>query len=173
MKTTLHKIRAQSPCEEGWKKLLQHLRKTKADDAPLHLRTILDSNGIDDTLWCLRAVEGESRVMRLYALWCARQTQYLMTDQRSLDALNVVERHANGSATDEELAAARAAAWDAAGAAAWPAAWAAAGAVARAAAWAAAWDAARDAQKQELLRVLGCMDAGQDPYSAMRQEVAP
>jgi hypothetical protein len=80
-----------------------------------------------------------------------------------------VERHAYGSATDEELAAAgaaaRAAAWPAAGAAAWPAA--------RAAAWDAAWDAARDAQKQELLRVLGCMDAGQDPYSAMRQEVAP
>lgn len=34
-----------------------------------------------------------------------------MTDQRSKDALDVAERFANGEATEEERAAARAAAW--------------------------------------------------------------
>ena len=65
--------------------------------------------------------------LRLIAVECARQVQHLMTDPRSITALDVAERYANGEATDEELAAA----WDAARAA---------GAAARA-----AWDAARAA----------------------------
>lgn len=151
--TTLNKIRAHSPCVDGWTKLLRHLGKTQADDESLALFTILDSNGLDDALWCLRACEGINREARLYAVWCARQVQHLMTDQRSLAALDVAERHANGEATDEELDAAGAAAWDAAWDAAGDAAWdaernaarAAAWAAARNAAWAAAWGAARAA----------------------------
>ena len=87
--------------------------------------------------------------LRLIAVECARQVQHLMTDQRSITALDVAERYVNGEATDEELAAAGAAARDAAGDAAWAAARAAARAAAsdaaRDAAWAAAWDAAWDA----------------------------
>jgi hypothetical protein len=151
--TTLNKIRAHSPCARGWAKLLRHLGKTQADDEPLALVTILNSNGLDDALWCLRACDGIDREARLYAVWCARQVQHLMTDPRSLAALDVAERHANAQATDDELAAASAAAWDAARDAAWDAASAAAWDAARDAAWdaardaasAAAWDAARDA----------------------------
>ena len=54
--TTLNKIRAQHPCENGWRKLLKHLGKTEADDEPLPLLTVLDSNGLDDCLWCLHTV---------------------------------------------------------------------------------------------------------------------
>ena len=139
--TTLNKIRSHGPCESGWVKLLKHLGKTKADDEPLALATVLESNGLDDALWCLRACEGIESEARLYAVWCARQVQHLMTDQRSLDALDVAERHANGDATDEELAAA------------WGAAWGAAWDAAKAAAWGAAWDAARGAQANEFRRV--------------------
>ena len=135
--TTLNKIRAHGPCADGWTKLLRHLGKTQADDEPVALATILDSNGLNDALWCLRAVDGHQREMRLYAVWCARRVQHLMTDPRSLAALDVAERHANGQATDEELFAA----WDAA----WAAAWAAAGD--------AAWAAAGDAQTAEFRRV--------------------
>ncbi|MFN8757610.1 MAG: hypothetical protein ACK5XA_02270, partial [Tagaea sp.] len=135
-------------CADGWQKLLRHLGKTQADDEPLSIVTVLDSSGLDDALWCLRAVTGHDREIRLYAVWCARQVQHLMTDPRSLAALDVAERHAKGLATDDELAAA----WTAAGAAAWAAAGAAWDAwdAARAAARAAAWDAARDAQAQRL-----------------------
>ena len=157
MKTTLNKIRAHLPCTEGWTKLLKNLGKTHADDEPLSITTILDSNGLDDALWCLRAVDGYQREMRLYAVECARSVQHLMTDARSIAALDVAERHADGLATDEELDtaldaardaaldAARDAALDAAWAAAWDAAWDAARAAARNAAWAAALDAARAA----------------------------
>ena len=84
--TTLNKIREQYPCADGWAKLLRHLNKTQADDEPLALGTILDSNGLDDALWCLRAVDGHEREMRLYAVWCARQVQHLMAP-RSVVAL--------------------------------------------------------------------------------------
>jgi len=169
MQTTLNKIRAHSPCNEGWEKLLKNLGKTKADDEPLSLLTILDSNGLDDALWCMRAIEGRDKEIRLYAVWCARQVQHLMTDARSLAALDVTERYANGEATEEELAEAGAAAWAAAraaaardaarGSAAWGAARAAAWGAARAAAWGAArdvargaaWDAARAAARDAAL----------------------
>ena len=158
MKTTLNKIRAHSPCNEGWEKLLKYLRKTKSDDEPLSLLTILDSNGLDDALWCMKAVDGRDKEIRLYAVWCARQVQHLIKDPRSLAALDVAERFANGEATVEELDAARAVARGAAWDAAWAAAWAAAGDAARAAAGAAArksavWDAARDAQEARLREV--------------------
>ena len=140
--TTLNAIREHGPCADGWKKLLNHLGKTAADDEPLSLLTILDSNGLDDALWCLRAMPEHNKHWRLYAVWCARQVQHLMTDARSVAALDVAERHAHGTASDQELAAAG----DAAGAAA--------GAAARDAAWDAAWDAARDAQKDKLREML-------------------
>jgi hypothetical protein len=155
--TTLNRIRAHSPCLEGWKELLSGLGKTSADDEPLAYSKIAEINGIDDALWCCRAEPQHWKIWHLYAVWCGRQVQHLMTDPRSVAALDVAERHANGLATDEELAAARAAAWAAARAAAWAAArgaaweaawdaaWAAAGAAARDAAGGAAWAAAGDA----------------------------
>ena len=124
MKTTLNKIREHSPCRGGWEKLLRNLGKSGPDDEPLKITTILDSNGLDDALWCLRAVDGHHREMRLYAVDCARSVQHLMTDPRSIAAIEVAERHADGLATDDELVTAR----DAARAAAWDAAWAAAAA---------------------------------------------
>jgi hypothetical protein len=82
--------------------------------------------------------------LRLFAAWSARQVQHLMTDERSIKAIEVAERYANGLATDQELAAARSAARDAA-----DAAWSAARSAARDAAdaaWSAAWSAARERQ---------------------------
>ena len=139
--TTLNKIRAHSPCSDGWGKLLRHLGKTQPDNDPLGLDVILTSNGIDDALWCLRSVPDESRRWRHLAVRFANTVKHLMTDQRSLAALDVAQRHADGLASDAELMAAGDAAWAAAGAAAEDAARAAA----EDAAWAAAEDAARAA----------------------------
>lgn len=169
MKTTLNKIRSHSPCVEGWGKLLKTLGKTQADDEPLSLITILDSNGLDDALWCLRSVNGHHKEIRLYSVWCARQVQHLMKDKRSLEAMDVAEKFALGEATKEELAASAASAARATSAAsdAWYAAmnardtsaasdasdaWRAARTASAASAasdasdaWSAAWSAATDA----------------------------
>ena len=64
MNTTLNEIRKYGPCGmrpedgeiHGWLKLLAYLGKKKSDDEPLSFKTILDSNGIEDAVWCLRTL---------------------------------------------------------------------------------------------------------------------
>jgi hypothetical protein len=126
---TLQQIKDQGPCADGWATVLKSKGGTKADcSAEFPLTDVLESNGLDDTLWCLRCLPEHSRIWRKYAVWCARQVEHLMTDQRSRNALNVADLHADGLATDVDLAAAGAAALEAASeaaSAAWEA-WAAA-----------------------------------------------
>ncbi len=109
--TTLNKIRDHGPCTPGWEKLLHHLGKTKADDEPLGFDVILESNGLDDALWCLRAEPSHGREYRLLAVSYARDVEHLMEDKRSIKCLDVAERFANGQATEEELEKARTAAY--------------------------------------------------------------
>lgn len=111
--TTLNAIREQGPCADGWRTLLAHLGKTAADDEPLPLATILAANGIDDALWCLRALPDEYAPMcRRMAVEFARAVEHLITDERGLAAISVAARHAEGLASDAELAAAGDVAWD-------------------------------------------------------------
>jgi hypothetical protein len=168
--TTLERIRSHAPCADGWEELLTHLGKTKADDEPLPMTAVLESNGLDDALWCLRAEPQHSAIWRLLAVHYARQVQHLTTDPRSVSALDVAERHAHGQATDDDLAAAGEAARvaeleagsEAAGEAAGASAWAAARdarAAAGAAAWAARAAAAGGKQAADLRTVLEHYDA--------------
>ena len=168
--TTLNLIRAAKPCEDGWRKLLGGLDKTQADDEPLPLLSVLDINGLDDTLWVLSYAMPDDRLERHFQAWCAEQVLHLFEAERPGD-LRVREQIAmlrNDAATEAERAAAlyaaSAAAWDAARAArdaAWAAArdaaWAATRAAAWTAAWAAAWDAARDAARDEQEKQLRAM----------------
>ena len=165
--TTLNRIRDKNPCAPGWEKLLADLGKTMADDEPLTFSRILEINGLNDAVWCMRAEPQHAKEWRLFAVWCARQVKHLITDQKSLDALDVAERHAYGLATDEELADASDAAWAVANDAASDAAGDAASATASDAAWTAAMDAAwaavmadasedaRAAQKVKFLEITG------------------
>ena len=156
--TTLNRIRAHSPCHDGWGKLLSGLGKLAADDEPLPFARIVETNGLEDALWCCRAEPQYDKAWRLYAVWCARQVQHMMTDPRSIAALDVAERHAEGTATDDELAAAVSAAWSAAWSAAESAAWSAAesaaDSAAESAARSAAWSAARAAQTKRFLEIV-------------------
>ena len=144
---TLAQIRAHSPCANGWQRLL----RSNPGNGPFPLSHIVESNGLDDALWCTRCLPEHDKTWRLFAVWCARQ---VTQSDACLKTLDVAERFANGQATEQELAAASATAWDAARDAAWDAARDAASDAAWAAAWAAAgaaaWDAARDAARDVL-----------------------
>ena len=111
--TTLRQIRQHNPCSEGWRTLLTFLGKTGADDDPLPLVTILQFNGLDDALWCLMTITGHDNEIIRFALACAQEVKHLMTDQRSLDALDALARHLESPLSKQELdqvlAAARAA----------------------------------------------------------------
>jgi hypothetical protein len=105
-----------------------------------------DCKNPDWMLWLVDAMSlSNDKDLRLMAVAFARKVQHLMGDPKSIAALDVAERFANGAATQEELDAARDAAWDAARDAARAAAWDAARDAAWDAARDAAWDAARDA----------------------------
>ena len=194
MTVTLPALRKKGACLAGYNKLVRALQGVEfsskdeeretyirfAHKEPVTLEAILANNGLDDALWALRCVPEVDRDAYLFAVWCARQVQHLMTDPRSLNALDVAEAFANGNATEAERDAvgdaARVAAWDAVGAEARAAAWVAVGvtvratarytvgAAARAAAWVAVGVTARaavgDAQKEMFL----CMCNGTAPW---------
>lgn len=182
--TTLAAIRAEHPCEDGWRKLLAHLGKTAADDEPVPLLTVLESNGLDDALWVLDRTGCNPRLARHFGAWCAEQVLPLFEDEHPDD---MRPRLAIAAARDDAMsgadrAPAETAAWSAGaaatGGASWVA-WAAAGAAgdapadaagaARAATWAATWagagaaraaagaarDAALAAQSVQLRKMLG------------------
>jgi len=112
---------------------------------------ILDCDGLDEALIALDQAQGHDREIRLYASWCARQVESLMTDKRSISALDVAERYANGLATADELSLASVAA-DAA-------ATDVSADVARAMQWAVEWNAAQDAGLAAALAATSCVAA--------------
>ena len=138
--TTLAEIRAAGPCHDGWTKLLKHLGKTSADNEPLDLLTILNSNGFDDALWCLR-VPSLERLSRHFQAWCAEQVLHHFEAERPEDTRvrDQIAMLRYDDATEVERAAARDAAW----------------AAARSAARDAARSAARAAQERQLRAMIG------------------
>ncbi len=172
--TSLMAIRKHTPCEDGWENLLKFLNKTKADDEPLKFSTILESNGPDDALWCLRALPQKDRpkIGHLVADYAERvlhiYEEKYPEDKRPRKAIDAARKFADGKISQEKLAAARAAADKAAGDAfdafdayAADAAWAASARAAWAAADSAsaaagdARDAERKAQAELLVKFFG------------------
>lgn len=143
--TTLNKLQRHDPCAPGKEKLLAYLGKTETDDEPLALKTILESNGIRDALWCLCGVDGHDKEIRLFAIWCARQVEHFDKSGASKTLNDANEAYANGQITASAWAAPLAAARDSARTAAWTLAKASALDAARAAARDAPWVAAREA----------------------------
>ena len=94
---TLAALRKEGACVSGYNKVVRMLQGkefSRADSdretyirfahkAPVALTAILVSNGLNDVFWALRCVPNSDRDSRLYAVWCARQVQYLMTDSTS------------------------------------------------------------------------------------------
>jgi hypothetical protein len=69
-------------------------------------------------LWvAMRPSVLKDKELRLFAVFCARQVQHLMTDPRSIEAIDVAEKYAQDKASDDELATAGNAAYEAAQAA--------------------------------------------------------
>ena len=177
--TTLAAIRAASPCESGWKKLLAALGKTKADSEPLDLLTVLNSNGLDDALWVMSFAMPDARLARHFQAWCAEQVLHIFEavrpeDRRVRDQIEMLRRD---DATKAERDAAWASALDAAEAA-MDAAWAARDAAEAAmdAAWAsamgAAWDSARASAEAAEAAWASARDAQESRLRKMLNEVA-
>ena len=103
MKTTLNKLYNCGISRESLQRLLTYLGKTVVDDEPLSFCTILASNGVSDTGWCMRNTHGMERVGRLYTLWKIRQNKKLMNVECVMNYVAVMERGCNNKASREEM----------------------------------------------------------------------
>ena len=106
LNTTLNEIKKHRPCIGGWRKLLHHLGKTEADDESLNIMTILEANGIEDAVWCLRAFK-----YRDYCLFNADVAESVLSifeakypkDARPRNAIKTIRDYKAGKITKEEL----------------------------------------------------------------------
>jgi len=76
---------------ENWSGTALDILRYEEMPAELQLWIVLRPESLDD------------KTLRLFAVWCARQVQHLLTDPRRVAALDVAERFANGQAPETEL----------------------------------------------------------------------
>ena len=107
--TTLNKIRACSPCGAGWQTLLKHVGKDFNPDAEINLLTVLESNGVADMLWALRAIDQDSkRIASQLAIEFAEQALPIFetrrpNDTRPRDAIQAARDYLDGKISTDEL----------------------------------------------------------------------
>jgi hypothetical protein len=159
---TLQQIRDQSPCSEGWTKLLKSLGKPPINTV-ISLGDVAKSNGAADAWWCVRALDWNNERVRREVIKALipslERAAKHTTDKRVEDCIGVLKDWVDGKPADLDAAAwaAEAAAW-AAEAAAWAAAEAA-----EAAAWAAAEAAELEAQRIDLIAAFPPLILHYDP----------
>ncbi len=116
--TTFAKLHEHGACVERYCFLAQKLGGIPkyGKDTPIAFDRLLELNGLDDTLWALRATtEPCDKLARLFACDCAERVLPIFEnkypeDKRPRQAVEVARRFASGQATDSD----RAAAWTAA-----------------------------------------------------------
>lgn len=85
---TIKEIRSWGPCYDPSRHLNEDWTSNALD--------ILDNEEIPfkDRLWVvLRTDLVSEKLMRVFAVWCARQVQHLMKDKRSLKALDIMDAY--------------------------------------------------------------------------------
>jgi hypothetical protein len=72
--TTLNLCRENEACVTGYEKLIKSLPKDHGKDEPISLLHVLESNGLDDAIWALRATTKPCReFITEFAVLCAEQ----------------------------------------------------------------------------------------------------
>ena len=114
--TTFTALRKAQACKEGYGTLAKHLGGVHEYGAntPIPVATIIDSNGMDDTLWTLSYAcgEGGQKIAHSFACDCAERVLHIYEahvpgDSRPRKAIETKRAWLRGEATDDELAAAR------------------------------------------------------------------
>jgi hypothetical protein len=100
--TTLKLLKKHDACKDGYKKLVKFLGENYGNETPINLLTILESNGVEDCLLSLRAVQEDSdKIARLMAADFAESVLHFYTakypdDKRPTEAIKKFRDYANG-----------------------------------------------------------------------------
>jgi len=107
--TTLNAIRSTLSTDD-FNKLLKHLGKTEADDAPLLFSDIARSNGVQDAFWCLESINQDLHRKPIFLLKAeiAERVLHIFEekypeDKRPRDNIVATRFYAEGKLTKEEL----------------------------------------------------------------------
>ena len=121
--TTFKQLHAANACLKRYRYLAKKLGGIKkyGENTPISLLQILDSSGMDDCLWSFRAVALTPEFERFSRLLACDFAEHVLplfeskfpSDARPRVAIETSRRYANGDATGDELADARAAVADA------------------------------------------------------------
>jgi hypothetical protein len=122
MKLTLNDIKSKSLRKDSYEKLLKSFNKTSADDTVVSIQHLLNSNGIDDTLWVIyHCIPNRVMDIRNMCADFAESVLYIFEEQYPNDKRprQAIEIFRKEDATQQEMAAAMDAAWATAINAAW------------------------------------------------------
>ncbi|MHB8413984.1 MAG: putative immunity protein [Acidiferrobacteraceae bacterium] len=106
--TTLSELRYHLPCDSGWRTLLASLHYDYPHDAPINLLHILESNGVQDTMWALRATRAPAQ---LRVAICADMAEsvlpiwerYYPTDTRPHECIDACRQFVLGTLPLDQL----------------------------------------------------------------------
>jgi len=105
---TMKKIRA-TGCLSDLEDLAHYVNYTlrRPEDTPVSLTEIRKAIGAESALWCIQAIDDSYMpIIRKWALHHVVDVKHILSDKRSLRALETAEQYVSGKATDDDLAAA-------------------------------------------------------------------
>lgn len=107
---TLDEIRHYKPCANSWRAMLRHKGKIRPDKEIFPVSDVLDACGQNEALWCIDMI-GYKPLVRHYVADCCERIAHLLTDPRSLNAIQAARRYASGQSDRTELSRAWNDAW--------------------------------------------------------------
>lgn len=103
MNVTLRNLEKSYPNRGLLPDLLALLGKTEADDTEVSIEYILKNVGIVEAVTALSAVEGDGVAAKSYMFELVNQLKPLMSDARSLKALELAEKYKDAKLTKAQL----------------------------------------------------------------------
>jgi hypothetical protein len=106
MKTTFRKIKDCKPCENGWEKLISYYKPSSLDEE-ISIKEIIKSNGLDDAIWALRAVD-DTEALTLLSIDLAESVLHIYEkrfpgDMRVCDCIDACKKYIRGEISVKEL----------------------------------------------------------------------
>jgi hypothetical protein len=107
--TTINKLREETACQLGFKKVLKFVGSNFGGDEKIPLSDIIKSNDIDDAIWALRATtECSKKVYQQIALFCAESSLSIYEkkypdDKRVRECIEATKKYIAGEIKIDEL----------------------------------------------------------------------
>ena len=102
--TTRRLLVSNRACVDGYKTLIDSLGNDWPREQPINLLHILESNGVQDMMWCLRATEQDcTRERYLISADMAESVLHIFTDQHPDDDRPALAIHAARSTADGKM----------------------------------------------------------------------